>query len=122
MRPENGPPLPLVSYLLGTTQLQSLRSIPDLRLLVLLGVFREHRVVGVDRNIPAESVCGGLCAGKYNTVGRCIGHNRSSLDWIHRMAPVPLYQGPNDHRMFRENALFDRDEKSNRASAEEQST
>ena len=50
LRLEDGPPLPMARDLRWSAQLQSLRPVPDISLLLLLGVFRDICDLGLERD------------------------------------------------------------------------
>lgn len=105
LRPENGPSLPVARYLCGAAQLQSLRFILDLPVPVLLGMLREHGMVGLDRDISGKPISREFRAGEHHSTRCDIRYNRPGIDWLHSMAPVPLCSWPDHYRVFRKNKI-----------------
>lgn len=94
---ENGSPLPLAGSLRGLEKLQSVPTLPDLHVDILLDLFFRDFDLALERGLQRGSVLGKSYANKLYNAMCHIWHNRARPYWIHNMASELSMAGSNDH-------------------------
>ncbi len=105
MRAENGPSLSVARNLFRSPELQSLFALPHLHDVILLGVFRRHDGLDLERSVERWTVQRHIDARELSCVERHERDIRISSDGVHGVALFPGVTEPDDDRGVGENEV-----------------